>query len=987
MPITSGQILNGKFRVAFSQTPATSKSVASWSANGLPTGLSINSQTGLISGAPLVLSAGSPASLWPSYISTVDEHFIEKLSACGDYAIALNSNGELIDAPTIISGGATGSPVDSQANANIRDGITGATAISAGPWHLLAVTSSGGVVGILSSTADNAGGITITDQINLPSGVTGVTKVSAGWDHSLALKSNGTVVAFGGNGYGQSNVPAGLSGVVDIAAGHYFSVAVKSDGTVVHWGTSTLGTFDWVTDPSTLSGVASVVIGLQAFTTSGAFAVKTNGTVVRLLDLDGDLEPPTGLSNVTKIAVARNYVAALKSNGTVSLWGNVTSTTQATVETLAGIVDIGATTSFFLAQKTDGTVVSFKPSPVTSTFNIPQVKTELLRFNINVGPPIITASQSFSGAAGSAFSRSITFEDIENAPVTTVSVTGLPPGLTNSNETITGTPTTSGTFTITITATGSGGTSTGSATISISAVPAITSGQSFTGKVGVAFSQTPVFTNGPVTSWAVSSGALPSGLSLNTSNGAITGTPTALGTASPSLRATGAGGTSAATPVAFTISAGTPIIAPSQSFSGTVGTAFNQSISLTDSTNRPATNWVATGLPAGLSISAATGAITGTPTSAGNFTASATATGAGGTSSAVNVAFTIAANNGGGSSGGGASNNMLLAESQSFTATVGFAFNKTPQIIQGTATKWYATGLPGWATINASTGAIAGTPTFSGTSVVTVTAMDATGASATSNIFIKAVAFGALEIFVDAQNRKLLSKADTKSPLSKMILKRDDRIPFRVVFVDGTSPFAIPDSFSVSVGVKSSFSDTDYLSFSAHLAGTIDLSTEEVHDLFATGAPSAPAFFEVKWSDSASAIRTLTLPCEIQNSVIRGNDYSAVAYFGADAITTAAGTWQTLKAVGSPIFGIVKGNSYPIIIPPTARRVTIGYPASLGNIGAIRYAEFNNADITDTFAKLPVQVPGPSGTTIPYFVYSYIAEIPFGNYATYMVTI
>ncbi len=53
---------------------------------------------------------------------------------------------------------------------------------------------------------------------------------------------------------------------------------------------------------------------------------------------------------------------------------------------------------------------------------------------------------------------------------------------------------------------------------------------------------------GAVTSYAVQSGTLPTGVSLNTSTGAITGTPTALKTAANVvIRATGAGGTSDAT--------------------------------------------------------------------------------------------------------------------------------------------------------------------------------------------------------------------------------------------------------------------------------------------------------------------------------------------------------------------------------------------------------------------------------------------------------
>ena len=65
--------------------------------------------------------------------------------------------------------------------------------------------------------------------------------------------------------------------------------------------------------------------------------------------------------------------------------------------------------------------------------------------------------------------------------------------------------------------------------------------------------------------------------------------------------------------------------------SGTVGTAFSYQIV---ATNSP-TSFGATGLPAGLAISTATGLISGTPTTAGSSTVTLSATNAGGTGNAT----------------------------------------------------------------------------------------------------------------------------------------------------------------------------------------------------------------------------------------------------------------------------------------------------------------------------------------------------------------
>jgi hypothetical protein len=70
-----------------------------------------------------------------------------------------------------------------------------------------------------------------------------------------------------------------------------------------------------------------------------------------------------------------------------------------------------------------------------------------------------------------------------------------------------------------------------------------------------------IIASGNPTSYAVSSGALPDGLSLNTSTGAITGTPTTAATGTVvAVTATNSGGTSSAANLTFNIAKGTPSI-------------------------------------------------------------------------------------------------------------------------------------------------------------------------------------------------------------------------------------------------------------------------------------------------------------------------------------------------------------------------------------------------------------------------------------------
>jgi hypothetical protein len=113
----------------------------------------------------------------------------------------------------------------------------------------------------------------------------------------------------------------------------------------------------------------------------------------------------------------------------------------------------------------------------------------------------------------------------------------LPPGLSLNPSTgsISGTPTTAGTSSFTIAVTDSGQPTAQTASkafqITIAAPLVITTTSLPSGQVQVAY-QTTLQAQGGVTpyTWAVSSGALPSGLALSASTGSISGTPTQSGT-------------------------------------------------------------------------------------------------------------------------------------------------------------------------------------------------------------------------------------------------------------------------------------------------------------------------------------------------------------------------------------------------------------------------------------------------------------------------
>lgn len=146
-------------------------------------------------------------------------------------------------------------------------------------------------------------------------------------------------------------------------------------------------------------------------------------------------------------------------------------------------------------------------------------------------------------------------------------------------------------------------------------VPVITSPSVIFGAKDSAFSYQITAANSPAgapASFSVTGGTLPAGLSLNAGTGLISGTPTSSDASLTdlTLNATNTDGTGSAT---LTISINAPVIGGSLAANGTVGEPFHYQIM---ASNTP-TSYASSTLPAGLSLDASTGLISGTPTEAG----------------------------------------------------------------------------------------------------------------------------------------------------------------------------------------------------------------------------------------------------------------------------------------------------------------------------------------------------------------------------------
>ena len=240
---------------------------------------------------------------------------------------------------------------------------------------------------------------------------------------------------------------------------------------------------------------------------------------------------------------------------------------------------------------------------------------------------------------------------------------------------------------------------------SVAGAPAITSATTVSGTVGRAFSYQITATNSPTSYGAT---GLPAGLSVSSTTGLISGTPTTAGKSTVTLSATNGSGTGNAT-LTLTINAGSPAITSATTASGTVGTAFSYQIT---ATNSP-TSYGATGFPTGLSVSSTTGLISGTPTTAGKSTVTLSATNGSGTG---NATLTLTINAG----------SPAITSATTASGTVGTAFSY--QITAtNSPTSYGATGLPTGLSVSSTTGLISGTPTTAGTSTVTLSATNSSG--------------------------------------------------------------------------------------------------------------------------------------------------------------------------------------------------------------------------------------------------------------------
>jgi hypothetical protein len=390
-------------------------------------------------------------------------------------------------------------------------------------------------------------------------------------------------------------------------------------------------------------------------------------------------------------------------------------------------------------------------------------------YTLVVGMPTlqITPATLSSGVAGTPYSATVVAAAGTSPYTYQVSAGTLPAGLALSSAgVLSGTPTAAGSVPFTVTATDST-TGTGPATATMDytlviAVPELTVSPETLpeGVAGAAYSQTITASGGVAEyTFAVSDGTLPAGLAL-AADGTLSGTATEAGSFPFTLMATdattGTGPATATKDYTLVIDAPVLSLAPETLPDAVAGTAYSQAITASGGVGASTFALSAGVLPAGLAL-AADGTLSGTPTEAGSFEITVTATdstvGTPGTGSATyTLVVTLPS--------------VTVSPAALFRGVVGDAWSTTLTATGGVSPYTFAVtagALPAGLTL-APGGLLSGTPTEAGTFPFSVTASDATTGDgpATGTIEYTLVIEAAPVIAVTGTNQAMYVRRDTE---------------------------------------------------------------------------------------------------------------------------------------------------------------------------------------------------------------------------------
>ena len=579
----------------------------------------------------LMMSDGDVVAVGYGTRSSQQDIVIVRLDSNGNLDSSFDGDGVLVLAPTILDDYAYSGTVLSDGDIIIA-GVT-ATSATNNDLYMARINSDGTLDNSFDSDGsaiiDVSGNDIFVDLAVRSDGNIAIAGSAIADPTVVVVTPTGALyTAFNGDGVSRIT---GLGFVVSVNA-----LSIQADGKMVFAGRKTVGS------------VNSHLVG--RLTTNGDLDPTFNGDGLNIIEVgtpvyEGTLHEivvqPDGKSaaigsffDPSSPSYTRTILFRLTSSGTLDTTLNSSTTPGYVASGLSGGDDEG----YAIAVNSTGQLFT----GLTSWTGVGRC-VGISRYNTTLAPTTWTDESLSPALKNVAYSDAVA-SNLGAAATYTLQSGTLPTGISLSpNGSLSGTPTATGAFPITIRATTGSGTLDLNTTLTINQAPTPSDSVIVsTGTSGTPYSDQFAATGFPTPTYAVTSGALPTGVTLDANTGAIAGTPTVGGAFAFTITASnGIGSAHSFGSKTITVTAA-PTWTTSSLPNATVGVSYSN-VFVASGYPVPTYSRVSGNQPPGLNLNT-NGTLSGTPLTAGTYAFVIQAQNAHGTITS-SVSITVAANN------------------------------------------------------------------------------------------------------------------------------------------------------------------------------------------------------------------------------------------------------------------------------------------------------------------------------------------------------